>query len=121
MSKIHEYILLNRKLRAARRELAAAREKITVYTDKYSLDTLENIEVSGCINKFEQVCGTKAHLCDDGGYEKHCPLFADLPCPDRKCPHFAGNLDYTVAQERYDAAVAARRMFLRNFWKGRTK
>ncbi len=122
MSKIHEYIELLKKQRVAKREMLSAREKITSYQHEYSLNSHEDADVLNCINKFEKVLSNnKAEICDDGGYVKRCELFCDLPCADRKCPHFSQNLDYTVAKERYDMAVAARRAFLRGLRGARTK
>ena len=121
MSKIHEYIKLLKKQRAAKREMLEAQKKITNYRLEYSLDKTENFEVDACINKFDKVSiKTAATACDDG-FTKTCSLFEDLPCVNRKCPYFPDNLDYTTAKERYDAAVYARRVFLKDLLKTRTK
>lgn len=122
MSKIHDYIKLVKKLRAARREMFENAEKITSYQHEYQLNTLEDIEVETCINKFTRVSSdVSADMCVDGGYIKYCTLFGNLPCENRKCPHFPGNLDYIVAKEKYDDALFARRKFLRNLCKKRTR
>ena len=122
MNKIHEYIELLKKQRAAKRDMLAAKAKITAYMDTYELGALEDIEVTACINRFNKVSSNvNASLCDDGGYEKDCSLFNAAPCPNRKCSHFADNLDYVVAKERYERALLARREFLRGFGKKRTK
>lgn len=121
MSKISEYIKLTKKLRAARRAMLDAQAKITVYHATYALDKSDDAEIAACINKCEKVCDKDLNICDDGGYVKNCALFDELPCPDRKCPWFSRNLDYTVAKERYEVARDARREFLRNIRKARTK
>lgn len=121
MSKIHEYIILTKKLRAARREMLAAQEKITFNYKNYSIDHPEIAQELGCVNKFEKVVSETLNIFDDGGYTKNCHLFTELPCANRKCPWFAKNLDYTVAKERYDAARNARRAFLRGLRGARTK
>ena len=121
MSKIHEYIKLLKKQRAAKRAMLAAEQKITSFHKEYALNKSENADVSACINRFEVVYDAITNVRDDGGYVKKCALFDELPCADRKCPMFAANLDYTIAKERYDAAVAARRAFMRNLRGARTK
>ena len=122
MSKIHEYIMLTKKLRAARREMLSAQEKITFQYKDYLIDTPLIPQKGACINKCEKVVSENMNVFDDGGYTTNCDLFVELPCINRKCPLFAKNLDYTVAKERYDIALQARRAFLNGLLrKERTK
>lgn len=122
MKFLQEYHMLSKKLRAARRAMCAARERITAYQQECVLDAPDT-PILGCINKFEHVYGVSKNpnAYDGGDFVICCPLFDDLPCADRKCPMYPGNLDYTVAMERFLVARSARREFVKNAFYGRKK
>ena len=122
MNKLQEYHILSKKLRDARRALRRTRNRITAYQQECVLDN-PNTPILACINKFERVYGvsTNPNAYDGGDFVIWCPLFNELPCAHIKCPMYSKNLDYTVALERFNAARSARRGFVRNILKIRSK
>ncbi len=122
MNKLQEYHILSKKLRAARRAMRRTRNRITAYQQECVLDN-PNTPISACINRFERVYGvsTNPNAYDGGDFVMYCSLFNELPCDDIKCPMYSKNLDYTVAMERYDMAVARRRQFIRELFNKKSK
>jgi len=123
MGKIREYIKLVKTQRKTGRDMQAARNKITHYQQQtYNLCDTVDFEIIACINMAKQVSSADTVKLTDEGFTKYCYLFNEhQPCEYRNCLFFSDNFDYVVAKERYDAAVAARRKFLRELCKGRGK
>ncbi len=122
MNKLQEYHILSKNLRNARRAMRAKRRDITAYQQECVLDN-PNTPIRACINRFERVYGvsTNPNAYDGGDFVIWCPLFNELPCDDIKCPMYSKNLDYTVALERFNVARIARREFIHNILKIRSK
>lgn len=123
MNKLMEYRDISKDLRQKKAEMRAARAKITSYNKEYFLDKSEDFGISACINKFERVYGIcmDPNAYEDGEFTKFCPLFGPELCADRKCPKYPENMDYIVARERYDMAVARRRQFIRELFNKKSK
>jgi len=125
MSKFKEYRNLTKDVRQKRDKMCAAQVKITNYQKEYFVDEPGSCHVAACINKFEHVYGISSdpntYYDKHGVFTKNCVLFGPESCPDRKCPMYAANLDYIVARERYDAAVAKRRQFIKDLFKKKSK
>ena len=123
MSKIKEYHKLSVAVRAARRALIAAEQKITAYNSEYRLKGGSNGECA-CINRFNKVVIDSPNTAqvDDGGFIQACELFDAVSlCLNIKCPMYANHLDYIVARDNYNLALDARRNFLRGLLKKRSK
>lgn len=124
MNKFGEYIKLSKDLRQKRNKMCARRAKITSYNEECFVDTFEYNDISACINKFERVYGIcmDPNAYEDGNFVKFCPLFdANELCMDIKCPMYVANMDYIVARDSYNMAVAKRREFIRKLFHKKTK
>ena len=121
MSKFKEYRNLSKNVREKRNAMRVARGKITSYKKECFLGKPEYRDIAACINEFERVYGIcmDPNAYEDTEFTRFCPLFDSEPCMDRKCPMFPENLDYIVARERYDVAVARRREFVKNLFKSK--
>lgn len=123
MSKLKEYITLSRDVRRARRKLLWARDRITGWHQEYFLDSNRANYSAKCINRFDCVKGNElsTNALDDTGFVTYCDLLNDAPCTNAKCPCYAKHLDYIVAIEKFNVARDARRAFVKNLFRGRSK
>lgn len=122
MSKISEYHKLSVAVRAARRVLMAAEQKVTAYNNEFNLGATSNGSLA-CINRFDKVIVDTPQTAqvDDGGFVEVCELLDTVSfCKNIKCPMYADHMDYVVALDRYNVAISARRDFVRSIF-GRTK
>lgn len=123
MGKLKEYYNMALAVRAARRNLALAKQKITAYNKEYRLGAGGYGECA-CINRFEKVIIDVPNTTqvDDGGFVEVCELLdTGALCENIRCPMYANHLDYVVALEKYNGACDARRNFLRGLLKKRSK
>ena len=117
-SKLTEFRLLTYFVRQARSDLRVAKAKITADAGKYNLAS-NHQEIWGCINRFDKVVidAPETQQVDDDGLVMYCELFQkNNVCNNRKCPLFAGNLEYMTAQERYERFRNARRELVRGLF-----
>lgn len=121
-NKFSEFVRLVVNARAARRAVRQTQKKVTVYVEKYHLDTSEIISGGSCINKFDKVVidAPSTAQVDDSGYTVNCPLFSSTKfCPNRKCDWHAANMDYVSALDRYAMARAKRKNFVKNLFRSK--
>lgn len=123
MNKWQEYIQLSHELRRARKRLFWTEGRITGHHQEYSLNSNRANYSAMCINRFDQVKADalSANMLDDGNFVTYCDLFNDAPCANAKCPCYAKHLDYIIAYERFNAARAARRAFVKNLFRIHSK
>ena len=123
MNKIQEYRKLCDDVRSARAFLELVRQSATCHQDLYDLSA-ENT-LGGCITKFERVKLPNGQINDEGGMTVYCEhLFGDqVFCDIWKCD-CAKQFDrfcYIKSKQALDDAIAARRAFVRNLFKKRSK
>ena len=123
MALIKEYHKLSVAVRAARRALNMAEQKVTAYNKDYHLGSASNGSLA-CINRFGRVIidAPDTAQVDDGGFVEPCELLDTVSfCKNVRCPMYADHMDYVTALDRYNVALGARRDFVRGLFKKRSK
>ena len=118
MNAFKEYHNLSVNVRAARRALIAAEQKITAYNDEYRLGGGGNGECA-CINRFNRVVidAPDTNQIDDGGFVEECELFDTVSfCKNIKCSMYGDHLEYITALDHYNVARSARWAFVRGLF-----
>jgi len=117
MKKLEEYRLLNKNVRAARRNLNAAKLKIT---EKIETPDWANYgKVVKCINRYSKMTMpwfAKTSF-EDIEFVKFCDKFdCHKLCQNNDCACEEQNWDAVAAQIDYDNARKARRAFVRGLF-----
>ena len=118
MRILKEYHRLSVNVRATRRALVVAEQKITAYNNEYHLGFGGKGECA-CINRFNKVVidAPDTAQVDDGGFTEECELFDTVSfCENVKCPMYGNHLEYITALDHYNVARTTRRAFVRGLF-----